>query len=152
VAVEVHIVGTPPFEIRRIARLMREQHRTRQRQINAETREQIKPLQRAISAQASTYLPSGYAPTMSRAIRVQTLMRATGLRVRVYARGHSLLRAVNAINSGLLRHKLFGNPLRWYDQSVTPGFVDNPVHGAAEDVYRGLEAVAERIRQRVERG
>lgn len=151
--VEIHLGGTPPAEVRRIAALMREQHRTRQRQFNAETRQAMQPLERNIRASVSAYLPSGYAPVMTRAIRVKTLIALrAGIRVRVYATGHHLLRAVRAINDGILRHKLFGNPQRWYKQAVTPGFVDNPVHKSAEDVYKALDAQAERIRQRVERG
>ena len=151
-AVVVRVGGTPPAEIRRIAALMREQHRTRQRQFNAELREQMRPLERAIRESTPEYMPSGYEPTIVKAIRVRTLIRQTGIRARVMAMGRSEQRDVAALNAGLLRHKLFGNPLRWFSQHTRAGFVDNPVRRAADEVYRGLEDVCDRIRQRIERG
>lgn len=157
-ALEVHLVGTPPAEIRRIAALMREQHRTRQRQINSEVRDAMRPFERAVVAAVPEYMPSGYEGTLARAVRVRTQIQRAGIRLRVMAMGKSEQRDVAMLNKGVLAHKLFGRSVSrkgkslWYRQQVPPGFVDNPARRSANDVYRALDAWAERVRQRVERG
>jgi hypothetical protein len=140
-------------ELRRVAKLLRTEHRSLQSKVTAGTRKAIRPLEQAIRAEIPRRMPHRYAAVLSGALKVAISIRsATGIRLTIRAMGIKSQRDVNARNLGSLRHKLFGNRNFWYDQAIRPGFVTDPVRASAEDIYRELDNVAEGVRTRVERG
>jgi hypothetical protein len=138
-------------ELRRVAAQLRTEHRNRQRNFNATLRAPVRQFDTAIRAEVGAHVPRRYAGVLGAALKITIGVRATGVRLFIRAFGHKSQRDVDAVNRGILRHKLFGMTF-WYAQRVRAGFVDDPVAAMADDVYRGLERAADEIRQRIERG
>lgn len=112
----------------------------------------FKPLRTAIKAQAATTLPSGYAPIMSRSVRVSVRDAGPDVFAVVYARGKKEARDVASVNQGALRHPLFRNRDHWFVTRVRPGFVERPAKELGEDIAKNALDAAERITREIARG
>lgn len=143
---------TGAAELRHVARLV-EKIRVRDLKVELSRaqREAFRPLQPAIKAEAAT-LPSGYAPTMIRAVKVSVRRRGLETFAVVYARGKRELRDVAAVNRGTLRHPLFRNRNHWFTTRVRPGFVERPVRRLGEAIAERSLAAAQRITHEIARG
>lgn len=139
-------------ELRRVAANLRKEHARRQARINAKVQQKVRPLDRAIREAIPGRMPNRYAAVLAGSLKVLLRAKPAGVHLRIYAMGVKSQRDVNARNLGSLRHKLFGDRNHWYDQAIRPGFVTDPVRVMADDIYRGLNEVAEDIRQSIERG
>lgn len=56
------------------------------------------------------------------------------------------------LNAGRLRHPVYGNRENWVQQSVNQGWFDDPIRDAAPGIRRKIEAVIERICDKIVRG
>jgi len=126
-----------------------------EKRLLAETRKALRPTQAEVKASAAR-LPSGYAPTMARSVRAATRVTASadGVRgqVRVSARGKRENRDVASINLGRLRHPLFGRRLHWYNTTVKPRFVADPIDRLRDRIGDGAERAANDTGDRIVRG
>lgn len=117
----------------------------------------VRGLRTSIPA-AAARLPSGYAPVMAADVAVSTSVRLAGrdpsISVRVWAEGAPAgdHRDVTAVDAGMLRHPLFGNRDRWYDQAVRPGFASEPFANTRPDILAEIEKEWDQMVSRVERG
>ena len=53
------------------------------------------------------------------------------------------------LNAGRLRHPVYGNRENWVQQKVDANWFDDPIRDAAPDIRRRLQAVLDRIADRV---
>jgi hypothetical protein len=144
---------TGAAELRYVARLVERQRvRGLKTELSRAHREAFAPLQPAVKAQAAATLPSGYAPTMSRSVKVSARRSGLTTYAIVFARGRAEERDVRRVNAGELRHPLFGLRGHWFATGVAPGFVDRPVADLGEAIAtKSLDAL-ERIGQEIIRG
>jgi len=126
-----------------------------EKRLLAETRKALRPTQREVKASAAR-LPSGYAPTMARTVRVATRVTAGsgGIRatIRVSARGQRENRDVRSIDAGRLRHPLFGRRRHWFTTSVSPRFVADPIAAMSKRVGDGAQQAANEVGNEILRG
>jgi hypothetical protein len=143
---------TGAAELRYVARLVERQRVAGlKKELAAAQRRAFAPLLPAIRAEAAT-LPSGYAPTMARTVRLSVRRRGLETTAEVYARGRRRERDVRSIDAGRLRHPLFGNRGNWYTTRVRPGFVDRPVKNLGERIATESLDALERIGREITRG
>ena len=120
-----------------------------------ETRAAMRPTQAQVKTSAAR-LPSGYAPTMARSVRVATRVTSAGSAVkgtvRVSARGRREKRDVRTINAGRLRHPLFGRRLHWFTTTVKPRFVSDPIVLLRDRIGDGAERAANDTADEIVRG
>lgn len=120
-----------------------------------------------VRASAAAHVPSGYAPVISRAIKVSTTTklaasRGVGVTVRVYAVGRGVEhRDVKALNLGNLRHPVFGRQRltrhgpkanAWVLQRITPGMVDRPVAAMRPELVSKVDDALSRIADKFNAG
>lgn len=143
---------TGAAELRYVARLVERQRVAGLKQELARAqRRAFAPLLPAIKAEAAT-LPSGYAPTMARTVKLSVRRRGLETTAEVYARGRRSERDVRSIDAGRLRHPLFGNRGHWYTTRVRPGFVDRPVNRLGERIASESLDALERVANEIARG
>lgn len=145
-------------ELRQLAAQLRlEANRGVEAELRKQQQQAFGGLQEKIAANAAVMLPSGYAPIMSRAVRVGIILGTRGaftVRAVVYARGGAQNRDVRVINAGRLKHPLFGNRKvsPWPVTRVPPGFVDRAVDDLPDEVYRQSQDAIDKVIARLTRG
>lgn len=151
-AVELRVTGGAA--LRKVAVELRHEAAAKRRNVANAMARGARVLQRTIPAEAARRLPSGYGPTMARSVRVKTSvqLRRGGVTVRVYAIGRAKERDVARIDSGELRHPLWGRRQRWYATRVQPGFVTGPFSAAKPSIVREVDNALNAIVDRIERG
>lgn len=107
-------------------------------------REGAKPLKVAVRDSAESVLPHRIAVTVKKGVSIRT--RATGRQagVRVIAKQG------RGLDDGRLRHPLFGNRKRWYQQDIEPGWFTKPLEEHAPAVRVELLRVINHIARKVE--
>ena len=109
-------------------------------------RSATKPIVQAVKDSARETLPSsgGFAALIAKS-RVSSLTRLSGKQVGVRIKATNQ-RNIRALNSGRLRHPLFGNKDHWYTQTVPAGWFTKPIEAMADgirvEVSRDLAAFA----------
>lgn len=141
-AAELRYVATL-VERQRVAGLKKELSRAQ--------RQAFAPLLPAIKAEAVT-LPSGYAPTMARTVKLSVRRRGLSTTAEVYARGRRKERDVRSVDAGQLRHPLFGNRNHWFVTRVRSGFVDRPVKDLGRRIATESLDALERVANEIARG
>ena len=123
------------------------------KQMSKALRDAAKPLQPAVRKEAVAAMPSGYGPTLAKSLRFRTAIKETAhtadVVVRVYGDGRRERREVPALNRGRLRHPLYGNRNRWFDQRVRPGFVDRPADRLMPEAARQMRAVISYVAEQI---
>lgn len=150
--IELEVTGQA--EIRRVAARMRAEDAAFDKNLVAGIRRAVAPLGTAIKAGVPNYMPSGYAPVLGAALSTTTSVRQVrgpGVSVRVSAKGRSRPRHVRALDAGLLRHKLFGNPNFWYSQRIRAGFVTDKFKAMRDPVVASMRQVIENVVERIAR-
>lgn len=149
-------------DVRRAAAQCRAEARTFQRNMVAGAAAGARLLKPAIKTAIPQFMPSGYAPILEKTLSVTATTRATGVRIKVLARGKSELRDINARNLGSLRHPVWRryrqrpdgswqrNP--WVDQKVKPGVVDVPFDATKPKIIQAVDDALGDVAQRIERG
>jgi hypothetical protein len=150
--VDIRITGT--------SELARVQHRLKLvgdtglgKQMGKQLRAAVAEFAPAARKEALAAMPSGYGPTLSRSLNFRLRVRDTAytsdVRIRVTGKGRKELRDVPRLNRGRLRHPLFGNRNRWYDQRVRPGFVDRPADRLLPDAAKRMQAVIDYVADQI---
>ncbi len=105
----------------------------------------MKPAAKNVKTSVPEYMPSGYAPTLAKALSLRTSNLASGLRITGTAKGNPRPRKVDDLNKGRLRHPLFGNRDKWYGQTVRERFFDEPLEAMAPEVRAALDKVLSEV-------
>lgn len=127
-----------------------------------------KPIGPAIRASAAQpgYIPSGFRPVLSKALRFKTSVKTQGRDVAVTftvtAEGSSHLRKVDAMDEGILRHPVYGRYRynkhgsrrrnKWVEQKIRAGFASDAFNGQADDIRRAVVEAMHEISEKVTRG
>ena len=147
------------FEVRgadqflRFSKALKHAGRTELRkELNRGMRTAAKPLIAKTRAEALRRLPQrgGFArqvATEPQRIQVRTGAKTAGVRVVVgKKRG-----GAKAANRGVIRHPVFGNRDVWVNQSVKPGWFDEPLKDSAPAIRRELLQAMHDVAERVVR-
>lgn len=120
-------------------------HGELRKELNKRIRVAAKPLIPKARAEAMTRLPQrgGLAKQIAKEpIRVQTRTgRDPGVRIVVGKKNGG----ARSANRGRLRHPLFGNRERWFEQTVKPGWFDDPMAAGAPEIRKGVEQAIDSI-------
>lgn len=144
-------------ELRTAARQLRIEQAVLRRGASRALERGVRGLRRTIPEGAKR-LPGGYATVMAEDVTVSTSVRLAArepsIAVRVKAEGGPSPggRAVEAIDDGRLRHPLFGNRNRWYEQAVRPHFASEPFQDARPAIIAEIAKEWNEMVARVERG
>jgi hypothetical protein len=149
---EVKVTGTAKLrQVQKRLRVVGDQGLGKQ--MGKALREAAKPLQPAVRRQALSAMPSGYGPILSKSLRFRTAITSSrdtaDVVIRVYGQGRRERRDVPTLNRGRLRHPLYGNRNRWFEQRVRPGFVDRPADRLLPDVARQMQAVIDYVADQI---
>ena len=109
----------------------------------------MRPATKAVRAAVPEYMPSGYAPTLAGALQLRTSNLASGLRITGQAKGNPRPRKVTDLNSGRLRHPLFGDREHWFQQAVKPRFFDEPLEGQRDQIRGELDRVLAEVAAKI---
>lgn len=97
-----------------------------------------------------TGAPKEWRSDAARATRAKTRLTGAGAGVRISVGGQPVGRRAKFMNRGRWRHPLFGNRDRWYDQTVPPGWFDDPARAAGPNVQKAILRAVERISAQIE--
>lgn len=145
-----HVQGVR--NLRKVARYLREASSTDlRRELDKGLVAAVKPLAKDVHAGVGRYIPSGFAPTLERDLRVSAYLRVRAGRVtvRASARGRKALRDLSRMDRGVLRHPVFGNRDHWVAQAIKPGFFSTPSRRLRGDVTAEASAALGRIAERI---
>ena len=109
------------------------------------------PIAARIRADMPEYMPDRYAAILEAEVALTVykfLSRIdAGVTIRASNRGMKR-RKIAVVNQGILRHPLFGDRDRWYQQGpegkgMKPGWFDQPAEESAPEVRQEIEAALE---------
>lgn len=124
-------------------------------ELGSAIKQAVAPMTDEVRDHVAQYLPSGYAPTIARDLKTRQSWRTggsvVGLTLVGHAKGATRRRHVQVINKGNLRHKVYGNPEVWVNQSVKPGFWDEPLAKAKDKPIREIRKALDRIARKLAR-
>lgn len=153
---------TGQADARAAALVCRTEARTFQRNMVKGAAKGARLLKPAIKAAIPTFMPSGYAPILERTLSVTAVTRATGVKIKVLARGKTELRDLRMRNLGELRHPVFRRfrqrpdgtwvKNKWIAQPVPPGVVDVPFKATEPKIIAAVDDEVGAVARRVEGG
>ena len=115
------------------------------KELSAGIRQAMEPLKQEVRQSALRTLPQrgGLARRTAK----------TSLRVTRSARGIRLVGkssdSIRRMNSGTIRHPVFGNRSVWVDQRIPPGWWDRPTQSAAPQVRADLLKAMDRVARKI---
>lgn len=112
----------------------------------------VKPGMNAVKTSTPEYFPNRYAPIIASALQLRTANQAAGLRITATAKGAGEPRRITAMNSGTLRHPLWGNRGHWYATRIKPGFFDEPLTRQAPAIRAELDKVLDQVAAKIAAG
>lgn len=137
-----------------LARALRETgDKELQREFYAGLNRKVKTLRQDVKDPRSIgeFLPQRYARALARDLKVTARRRTGGQWPALYLLGQAKNRDVASLNRGRLRHPLYGNRRRWYDQRVRRGWWDIPLVRDAPEVRRELERTLDELAKKIAR-
>jgi len=124
------------------------------KELLAEIRKAGKPTIQEIRARAREILPhsGGLADRVaSAAFGVRTRLAGNRVGVEIKGTGRSV-KNLRAINAGRLRKPVFGNRQVWAEQSVEPGFFDEPIEANVPVIRQHIKEAMQATARKIERG
>lgn len=148
--VDISIEGAD--ELARVGRQLRQvADKELRKELLAGLNRATKPLKESAKRSAQTSLPrrGGLAAKVAGS-RFATRSRLSGRdpSVRITAKGMDL----RSLDTGSLRHPVFGNRKVWVTQRVARGWFSKPIESGADEVRREILNVLEDITRRLARG
>lgn len=148
---EVEVRTGPEWE--RFARALKQADKPLQREVRKAVNKAAKPAQKAIKAGIPRYMPSGYAPVLTKSLRLRTQQQAMGVRIVAAATGKSRPREIRRMEQGVLRAPSWPRGRRanwqWHNQAIPPGFFTKPIRDLEDElrteVGRAVREVLERV-------
>lgn len=122
-----------------------------QRELYAGLNRAVKPLTAEVKLSTGRYLPARYAVELSRDLKVRSRRRTGGRNPALYLLGTAKNRDIRSLNRGRLRHPLYGNRRRWYNQPITPGWWSRELAQGAPQVRDELEQTLNDLAEKIVR-
>lgn len=97
------------------------------------------------------HLPDPYADALDADLKISRSSSLSGDEARVSvlaSAGGIKKRKLAQSDAGILKHPLFGNRDRWFEQPVTPGWFSDPVEEAVPRVRDAIEAALDVITEK----
>lgn len=115
-------------------------------------RESGKPTVRDVKASARERLPhsGGLAAKVAGStfgLRTRTSGNTVGVRIVGNSRS---VKSLRALNSGVLRHPVFGHDV-WVSQNIAPGFFSDPIEKDADHIRDSIRAAMAEVARKLER-
>lgn len=108
-----------------------------------------RPAQQSVKTRLGEFMPSGYAPILSKALRMRTTVRRSAVSITAKAQGKKEPRHIGPQEQGILRHPVFGNRKKWIAQQVKSGFFTQPIIDYrptfVKELSQALDDIAEKI-------
>lgn len=140
-------------EAHRAAAKLRAGTRDTKREYLAAVRVGLRPMQTEVRAGVPRYLPSGYAPVLSKSLRLVTAAASGEVEVRARAKGrkgHD--RDIGRMERGMLRAPSWPRGKRagwsWHGQRVRPGFFSEPIRRRKDEIKAAIRDAMHRIARR----
>ncbi len=154
-SVSVRVVAGPEFKRTQVA-LSKAAKELKRRVVDAAKTAVDEVYRPAMVASVPQFMPSGYAPSLMADLVVKTSVRLTGSAPGVTATvtaptGGPKGREVLALESGRLRHPLFGNKRHWYEQRVKRGFASKPLKEIRPRIVDRIDSELDRIATEIKR-
>lgn len=115
----------------------------------------VKPIRRDVKNNLGTYMPQRYADVLKPSLRLtvgkKTGARSAGIALKGRARGQAALRDLKPLDSGKLRHPLFGNRKHWKVTRIKRGFFSEQVHKHADTVRRDISNAMDDVSRKIAR-
>lgn len=119
-----------------------------------------RPVGKEVRAEIPRVMPSGYAPVLSKALRVSVSTRTprasrylVAVRVVLSAAGRHRKRDLPALDRGSLRHPVFGRRRQpWVMQRIRRGFFAEPAKRTQDQATTEAIAAIERVADKLARG
>src|SRR6266702_3963762 len=127
-----------------------------QRELRRAMSRTTKPLRKAARDGALQILPhrGGLDEHVASTARIATRVTAnsSGARLRITGTSRDNLRRMD--EEGIVRHPLFGNRKRWFDERIRPGWFTNPLILAAQgnvpkEIDAALDDVARKLQAKI---
>lgn len=111
-----------------------------------------KPLRQKVIDSIGNFMPSGYAPVLSKSYSQRTQIR-TGRdpSVRLIGSSRGKRRRTRRLEEGKLSHPVFGNRKVWVTQQIKPGFFSEPIAGEADQVRAEMEKAIMAVHEQIVR-
>lgn len=136
------------------------------RQMAAAMEKAVRPISSAITASAAATMPSGYRGALTRSLKhrrsTRTATRQASVRLATYAPGVAERRDLPALETGRLRHPVFGRsrPLKaggrkanpWATTTIRPGFHRRGTEQAGPAAETALLQVLDDFTNRLAKG
>ena len=148
--VDIQVRGADKLHV--LARVLREaSDKELQRELYRGLNRSVKPLRQDVKDAIPDFLPGRYAVELSRDLSIRTRRRSGSANPAIYLVGSAKTRDIASLNRGRLRHPLFGNRKRWYDQRIKPGFWTDTLERGAPRVRRELVIVLNDVARKIAR-
>lgn len=119
----------------------------------AAVRRELLPVQREVRVGIPRYLPSGYAPTLAKSMRLSTASAGGTVEVRGRARGrkgHD--RDIGRMDRGVLRAPSWPRGRRatwkWHAQAIPRGFFTDPIRNRRNEIRAAIVRAMQRVARR----
>lgn len=126
------------------------------RQFGEALKATAEPVQTAVREESDRVLPGsgGYRALFSESLRFRTQLRTgartASLRLVTYADGKAERRDIGALNSGILRHPVFGRRRKaWAVTRIRAGFFDRGTADAADEAEKKMLTVIDNFAKRL---
>lgn len=153
---DVKVTGAEEFGI--LARRLKEAGaKDLRKELYAGINRSVKPLRADVKQAAGEQLPGRYADIIATTMKISARKRAAGQNPAIYLVGKAKTsrgsdRDLGSLNRGRLRHPLFGNRKRWYDQRIRPGFWSGTLTADAPKVRQELVEAIQKVARKIEAG
>lgn len=148
---DIKVTGAEEFGI--LARRLKEAgDKELRKELYAGINRSVKLLREDVKDAAEQQIPGRYGDILRSELKVSARKRAAGRNPAIYLLGKAGNRDVSSLNRGRLRHPLFGNRRRWYNQQIRPGFWSQTLVNDAPRVRAELIEAIRRVAAKIERG
>lgn len=109
-----------------------------------------KPARQQVLDDIPDFMPGDYAATLAGDLRLSaTAKGGKDPSIRMRAKGKRKNRFVAMYERGNLRHPLYGNRGRWFNQSIEPGWFSAPLRAQAPQINEQLTEAMQRVAQQI---
>jgi len=152
---DVKVTGAEEFGV--LARRLKQAGQVELRkELYAGINRSVRPLTMKVRTSIGGYVPNRYAGELATSLRVTTSKssgRNPAVRLKAAAKtGRGRPRELSRLNRGVLRHPLYGNRRHWFNQTVRPGFYDEPLEQGAPRVRVELMEAIRAVARKIEAG
>lgn len=147
-------------KLRRTAQVLKgKANKELRNELKRELRRSAKEFGKVVAQDVHHFMPSGYAPTLKKNLRVVGNVNVSashaGVRIQATSKAskHSKQRKseIAKLEKGILRHPVFGNREIWVNQKIKAGFFSKPIIRHADIFYADLIKAVEKVADKIAR-